>query len=225
MLSVLIMLPWASVASAGAFDCPAADANNGWQDIYWSANAGDQIAQCTLTLSSGKLMTQVVLLDAYTGGDIYRVEISSASQTMNLFSSRVPLSVWDDPDGVQYVYAAQVWANLDAAWSLEKYFSRLVVWLPEGTYTLKVYLYRAAVDEDRSTWSHLIPFVHGEVFLRIASYTNAGDHPGSIVPTLVSKMQGSGAGDRLDLAVPTSSTGNRAPVRKDPNGGPSPNGR
>lgn len=137
---------------------------DGWYDIFWDGQPGNQIAQCQLNLTMP--LTEIRLLDAYTSGDMYKVNITG-DQTMTLYTSRVPLSATDDP---VYVYATQVWWNLDAAWTLEKYYSRLAIWVPPGNYTVTISLYRPAADQDTSTLLNPVFFTRGEVFLRAASF-------------------------------------------------------
>ena len=176
---------FASIASAAALpqnSCTAtgqgwvATTPDGWFDIFWYGQPGNQIAHCQLYLT--KPLTEIRLLDAYTSGDMYKVDITG-QQTMTLYTSRVPLSATDDP---VYIYAIQVWWNLDASWLLEKYFSRLAIWVPPGNYTVTVSLYRPAANEDTSTLLNPVWFSQGEVFLRAASFDapeglNAVGHP------------------------------------------------
>jgi hypothetical protein len=178
-------------------------------------------------------MNEVVLLDAFSGGDIYRVDITG-HQTMSLFSSRVPLSALDDPGCPSCIYPIQVWANADSAWKLEKYLSRLVIWLPQGTYTFKIYLQRAAVDDSVSYWGtgggadYLVPFSAVEFFFRITSYNDYGLHPDSVGSILPPSADVVGR-----VAIPLGTTQplanvnavlatkkNPALVRAGPNGGP-----
>jgi hypothetical protein len=143
---------------------------------------------------------------------MYRVDISGA-QTMTLYTSSVPLTATDDPT---YIYAIQVWWNLDAAWTLEKYFSRLAIWLPPEApgnhYTVKIFLYRPAADQDLSTLAAPVWFTRGEVFVRAVSFAApqgiSASTPG--VHTL-------GVPDRTGISVSDKAT---PAVRKWANGGP-----
>jgi hypothetical protein len=160
-----------SIASAAASNsCTATGPGwvtttpDGWFDIFWDGQPGNQIAQCQLYLTTP--LTEIRLLDAYTSGDMYKVDITGA-QTMTLYTSRVPLSATDD---LLYIYAIQVWWNLDAAWTLEKHYSRLAIWVPPGNYTVTISLYRPAADQDTSTLLNPVWFSRGEVFLRAASF-------------------------------------------------------
>ena len=185
---VMAVLAPGSTAVAQVVSCFTPDPSSGWQDIGWSGQAPSQIAECDNQSLSG-LMNEVVLLDAFSGGDIYRVDITG-QQTMSLFSSRAPLSTFNDPGCPSCIYPVQVWANADSAWKLEKYLSRLVIWLPQGTYTFKIYLQRAAVDDSASYWGtgggadYLVPFPAVEFFFRITSYNDYGLHPDSVGPIL-----------------------------------------
>jgi hypothetical protein len=212
-----------SIASATALppliSCSAADPGwvtttaDNWQDIYWDGQPGNQIAQCELYATTP--LTELRVLDAYTSGDMYKVEISGA-QTMTLYTSRVPLSATDD---TVYIYAIQVWWNLDAAWALEKYYSRLAIWLPPEAsgnhYTVKIFLYRPAADEELSTLALPVWFSRGEVFVRAVSFAAPEGISGS--SSLHNTVHSLGVSDRTSNSVSDSAA--RA-VRKWANGGP-----
>jgi len=119
----------------------------------------------TYSCTFSAALTEVRVLDAYQGGDMFKVEVSG-DQKMTLYSSAVPQTIVTSPYG--YSDLAQVWWSTDSAWALEAYYSRLAVWLPAGTYSFTITVVQSAINEN-SARGQVTYWDSGEAFIRVTS--------------------------------------------------------
>jgi hypothetical protein len=100
------------------------------------------------------------ILDAFQAGDRFEVTITSSTGERIELRTSVPRKAQ---------YAPQVWADLEAAWTLEKYFTRCSTWLKPGrSYTIVVGILQTAKGSDG------VELTFGNAAIRALTYSVDG---------------------------------------------------
>jgi hypothetical protein len=178
-----LLLP-ASVASAQTLT-----PGSGWQNFQWFNCSVPCATTETWTLDLGAVTgrTELRVVDAYAGGDMFQVTVSPypppgpAGQQIVAVAPGVPLQIvanssWvplsTDPEYIYTGYYSPVLVqdDPDMAWSIPKYFSRFSVVLPPGfKYTITITVIQLA--HDPATWGVI---ASGSAYLRATCVGAAG---------------------------------------------------
>ena len=179
-----------------------------WQEFLWTS-LGQVSTTFTLNTTGATDVTDLRMVDAFVGGDMFRVDITQPGPNLVLYSSLVPLTT--KPSLLPDYYPAQVWFDADAAWQLEQYYSRVLISLPPNQkYTITVTVLRDSVDGDSG-----LPITSGRAYIR----ASCGGKVGCVEqPLRTTSIIRSAAGAFMPMST-TSSSDKSATVRINANGG------
>jgi hypothetical protein len=145
-LAFVVAAVLASAFAASAANPTPLIPGSGWQTFDWDNPGSVAVATFSLDLRGATGLTQLTILDAFAGGDMFKVVIAYGNTSVPLFTSHVPLTTLPEENNGEY-YPALVWDDIDAAYRLERYYSRLSLALPAGVkYTITIYLTQSALD-------------------------------------------------------------------------------
>ena len=182
---------------------------SGWQYFSWSNCTKVPCSTTptwTVDLTSATGPTELRVVDAFAGGDMFAVTVypypPPAGGTLSTQSSWVPLSTDVDGIGLYGIYTPLVAEDdVDAAWSLSKYFSRLDITLPAG-YSYTITITNIQLARDPETFAVISS---GGAFIRASCVGAAGTgcpadtatmDPSAMMRSAVAPM-GHGAGPTL----------------------------